>query len=532
MDDERIKQTVATVLRASRACGIPISREDVQAALNDAHHGPLFAEWASLHLGKDTLLTTHELQTYTELDQTGRVDQLADSHDLSYVQAVTEEDLRLAIEQLGQSTEDIDKQTETLRQQRDALSRMVKRQAENKARRREMERAQKRSKDVQRAQLTKEVDTITQDISLRLAELELQGPSINHQVSTLLQSDDALLSGLQKLGWELEQPDPDEERAVEKLREICLRLITMTVQTVRARLDTIYLETLVAAENSGAMKPATGQEVTELQEEVESLYSEISSVAQISIEKQYLEPALQSIATKNGRRLSKTVSSLNYITACLSHLQERISRLHAHVESHKSYQLAAEAMTATAKAELAINVSPSTKTTPKNPILISPIRRAPQRSSAAMQEGDDDDDDGDKESALETLLKRLAISLPPEGEASPTARLNALAKIVDQRSRKCDEVAHAAQESLEIVTRAHLTDAKLAVQLLQDSILAESPFGHVNIVDPDIEGSIDVLRQELDKVQGKLHTLEEQGKRIVAGSRAKRDEFVERWGGL
>lgn len=85
------------------------------------------------------------------------MDQLADSHDLSYVQAVTEEDLRLAIEQLGQSTEAIDKQTETLRQQRDALSRMIKRQAENKARRREMERAQKRSKDVQRAQLTKEV---------------------------------------------------------------------------------------------------------------------------------------------------------------------------------------------------------------------------------------------------------------------------------------------------------------------------------------------------------------------------------------
>ncbi|KAG6169547.1 hypothetical protein E4U51_001519 [Claviceps purpurea] len=529
MDAERMKQTVATVLRASRACGIPTSREDVQAALNDAHHGPLFAEWASLHLGIDTLLTAHELQIYTELDKTGRVDQLADSHDLSYVQAVTEEELRLAIEQLGQSTETFDKQTETLRQQRDALSRMVKRQAENKARRREMERVQKRSKDVQRAQLTKEVDTITQDISLRLAELELQGPSINDQVSARLQSDDALLSGLQKLGWELEQPDPDEERAVEKLREICMRLIKTTVQTVRTRLDAIYLDTLVAAENSGAMKPATGQEVTELQEEVESLYSEILSVAQISIEKQYLEPALQSVATRNGRSLGKTVSSLNYITACLSHLQERISRLHAHVESHKSYQIATEAMTATAKAELAIDVAPSTKTTSKNPsIPISPVRRAPQRSHD-IQEGDD----GDEESALETLLKRLAISLPPsDGEASPTARLNALAKIVDQRSRKCDEVAHAAQESLEMVTRAHLTDAKLAVQLLKDSLLAESPFGKVNFVDPDIEGSIDVLRQELEKVQDQLRRLEEQGKRVVASSSVKRDEFVERWGRL
>ncbi|KAG5922479.1 hypothetical protein E4U61_005087 [Claviceps capensis] len=527
MDAERMKQTVATVLRTSRACGIPTSREDVQAALNDAHHGPLFSEWASLYLGNDTLLTAHELQIYTELDKTGRVDQLADSYDLSYVQAVTEEELRLAIEQLGQSTETIDKQTETLRQQRDALSRMIKRQAENKARRMEMELVQKRSKDVQRAQLTKEVETITQDISLRLAELELQGPSINDQVSARLQSDDALLSGLQKLGWELEQPDPNEERAVEKLREICTRLIKTTVQTVWTRLDTIYLETLVVAENSGAMKPATGQEVTGLQEEVESLYSEILSVAQISIEKQYLEPALQSVAIRNGRSLGKTVSSLNYTTACLSHLQERIARLYAHVESHKSYQVAAEAMTATAKAELAIDVAPSTKTTSGMDIPISPVRRAPQPSHG-IQEGDD----GDEESALKTLLKRLAISLPPDGEVSPTARLNALAKIVDQRSRKCDEVAHAAQESLEMVTRAHLTDAKLAVQLLKDSLLAESPFGKVNFVDPDIEGSIDVLRQELDKVQDKLRRLEEQGKRVVADSSVKRNEFVERWGRL
>ncbi|KAG6008631.1 hypothetical protein E4U21_004271 [Claviceps maximensis] len=527
MHDERRKQAEVLLLRASRACGVQTRREDVQAALDDAQHGSLFAEWASMRLGSDTLLTADELQIYMELDKSGRVDQLADSHDLAQVQAVTEDDLRLAIKQLGQSTENINKQTETLRQQRDALSRLVKKQADDKARRQEQERVQRRSKELQRTQLSREVETITHDISLRLAELEQQRPSIDDQISTLLQADDRLLSGLQKLGWELDQPDPDEAQSVEKLREICMRLIKTTVETVRARLDTIYLETLVAAERSSNLKPATAEEVNELQEEVESLYSEILSVAQISTEQQHLEPALQSIAAKSGQSLGKTVLSLNYINECLVYLQERMARLQTHIEAHKSYQSVAEAMMATAKAELAVEVkAPTTTISEQQPLPVSPVRtrnnasdtRPGQPLSGIL---------ADEESALETLLHGLAISLPSEEAESPRERLNAIAKVVAQRSRKCDEVAQAAQESLEFVTRAHLTDVKLAIQLLRDSLLAESPFGQVKLVDPDIEGSILVLQQEVEKAREKLQSL--QGQSIMVRS-VKKEEFVERWG--
>ncbi|KAG5931059.1 hypothetical protein E4U53_001964 [Claviceps sorghi] len=525
MDVDRRKQAEALVLRASRACGIQTGRADVQAALDDAQHGPLFAEWASLRLGGDTLLTAHELQMYIELDKNGCVDQLADSHDLATVQAVTEDELRLAIGQLSQSTQNINKQTESLRQQRDALSRLVKRQAENTARRQELERVQKRNRDMQRTQLTREVETITHNISLRLAELEQPRPSVDELVSILLQSDDRLLSGLQKLGWELDQPDPEESRAVEKLREICMRLIKTTVETVRARLDTIYLETLVIAERSSDLNPATSEEVTELQEEVESLYSEIMSVAQMSAEQQHLEPALRTIAAKSGQSLDKTVLSLNYVNECLTYLQERMARLHTHVETRKSYQAVAEAMTATARAELAVDVVEPTRTISNRPLPVSPVRtrinaadkHARRPSSVSLQE---------EESALDTLLNGLAIILPSEEEESPRTRLDTLAKAVAQRCRKCDQVAHAAQESLEMVTRAHTTDAKLAIQLLKDSLLAESPFGEVKLVDADIEDSILVLQQEVEKARDKLQSLE--GQSVMAGS-VKKEEFVRRW---
>lgn len=176
------------------------------------------------------------------LDKNGRVDQLADLHDLAEVQAVTEDELRTAIEELRRSTESISKQTETLRLQQDAVSRMVKKQSENAARREELERVQRRKGELERRQLTEQVRRIqfstrhktnhcqveqtSQDIALRLAELDQQGPALNDSIATVLQSDDKLLSSLQKLGWELDQPDSDETQAIEKLRETCMRYTT------------------------------------------------------------------------------------------------------------------------------------------------------------------------------------------------------------------------------------------------------------------------------------------------------------------
>ena len=62
----------------------------------------------------------------------------------------------------------------------------------------------------------------------RLADLEAAGKTsgsehLDHSVDEFLESDDKILASLQKLGWELETGDPEEEDSVEKLREICAR---------------------------------------------------------------------------------------------------------------------------------------------------------------------------------------------------------------------------------------------------------------------------------------------------------------------
>jgi hypothetical protein len=64
---------------------------------------------------------------------------------------------------------------------------------------------------------------------------------------------------------------------------------------------------------------------------------------------------------------------------------------------------------------------------------------------------------------------------------------------------------------------------------MRDSLLAESPFAQVNLVDGEIEGSIEILDQELDKVRQRLETIDAQLS-TVKGRKSKRDEIISRWG--
>jgi gamma-glutamyl:cysteine ligase YbdK (ATP-grasp superfamily) len=91
------------------------------------------------------------------------------------------------------------------------------------------------------------------------------------------------------------------------------RLIKHTVETIRTRLDRIYLDALKSSSASNG-RDSNNQEVNNLQEELESLYSEIFPVAQMSAEQQFLEPALRTIAATNGQGQERSVKAVKYVS--------------------------------------------------------------------------------------------------------------------------------------------------------------------------------------------------------------------------
>jgi hypothetical protein len=130
------------------------------------------------------------------------------------------------------------------------------------------------------------------------------------------------------------------------------------------------------------------------------------------------------------------------------------------------------------------------------------------------------------EPAIEALLRDLALSLPDAEEASIQDQVAALSKAFGDRSGKTTDVVRGAQESFEMSVTSRLDDARLAIQLLRDSVLAESPFGEVKMVDPEFEESVVALARDVEGVKERLDGVVE--KKALAKSVTK-DEFVQRW---
>ncbi|RGP71554.1 hypothetical protein FSPOR_3260 [Fusarium sporotrichioides] len=510
----------ALLLKAARAHGIPATKDDIRSALSDTS----FVEWANLHLATDNLLTGDELALYTALDKSGQVDRLADLHDLGEVQAVNEDDIRAAIEELNRSTETISKQTETLRQQQDALARLVKKRGEAEHQRKDLEEERLNKTKHALKKLVFEVDGEAQSLEYRVADLEqiakTSRSNVKRTVDSVFQSDDKLLSSLQKLGWELDQQDPEEEKTIEKLRETCMRLIKTTVETLRTRLDRIYLEAILAAERSGDVKSATQDDVKALEEELESLYSEILPVAQMSTEQQYLEPALKSTDAQSGQSLRRSAVAVTYVYR---------------VETLKSHNAAASSIIATAKAESSASLSPEKKKSLRAAMPASPIRNPSPIRMRANTDGNRRGANSKSrrrssgildEPAIEALLRDLNLSLPDAEEASIQDQVSALNKAFRDRSDKTTDVMRGAQEGFEMSVTSRLDDARLAIQLLRDSLLAESPFGEVKMLDPEFEESVVALARDVEGVKEKLDAVVD--KKALAKS-AKKDEFVQRW---
>jgi hypothetical protein len=148
--------------------------------------------------------------------------------------------------------------------------------------------------------------------------------------SEILRVDDKLLLGLQKLASDLDPGYQEEDGTANRIRDLCVRylhssfticfaltvrrLIKYTVEGVRTRLDKIYLEVMADwGDAPKGTKAIDDAEVADLLDELESLYTEILPVAQMSAEQQYLEPALRLIASHTIQGGDRSTKAIEYV---------------------------------------------------------------------------------------------------------------------------------------------------------------------------------------------------------------------------
>ncbi len=163
---------------------------------------------------------------YATLSKSGELDTFA-AQDLSNVQGLADEELEKAIEELKRSTAAIEKHTETLRLQQNAMSALATTSKRTRQARSHIAKGQIRKWDVESGHVGATVEELSQGLKYQIADLESQfkssESSVKQTADSILKSDDKLLQSLQKLASDLDPIQCEDDSVVPDIRELCAR---------------------------------------------------------------------------------------------------------------------------------------------------------------------------------------------------------------------------------------------------------------------------------------------------------------------
>ncbi|KAH7416882.1 hypothetical protein BKA64DRAFT_691421 [Cadophora sp. MPI-SDFR-AT-0126] len=523
------EDSLQVLVKALRDRDLPFDREAIKSAFADPETQTAVQAWVEEYLSPETLLTKDEANLYAALTKSGDAERLA-AQDLSLVQELNDQEIQSAIEELKRSTAAIEKQSEALRLQRNAMNALVKSEKRNGQARLHTERGQVRKWDVEKDHITAAIEGLSQSLTYQITDLEQQCKAsevgVKQTVDSILKSDDKLLLSLQKLSNDLEPGRSDDDEVITRIRELCARLIKHTVEGIRTRLGRVYLEGL--AGSTASNDRAEEEEANDLQEELESLYSEILPVAQMSAEQQFLEPALKAIAASDGQGQERTVKAVKYIHDCMIFLVNRIETFLERAEENQCYKMALRFVLDSANEELSRSeptpaVQPSSPTRPntqrrrKSSSSQSTLRvRTTRRSSGHL------DEDIEPE---EQLARNLGVALPAEA-VSDHERANILRRTLAERMTRLEGHAASLQSTTEHSISSHLLDARMTLGLLHDSLLSESLYRKVQLLDPKLEASVTDFEQDVQRLQDDLEAV---NLHSLQARNVHREQLIERW---
>jgi len=147
----------------------------------------------------------------------------------------------------------------------------------------------------------------------------------------------------------------------------------------------------------------------------------------------------------------------------------------------------------------------------------SPIRA---RITRRRSSGHDEDVEPEQQ-----LARNLGIVLPAE-TVTDAARIEALEKMLSERITRLEGHANSLQSTTETSISSHLLDAQITLGLLQDSLLAETPYGKVRLIDPQVESDVSKFDQEVQDLQKSLDAVE---LHALQAKNVNREQLVERW---
>ncbi|PGH01198.1 hypothetical protein GX51_05394 [Blastomyces parvus] len=509
------------VANAFRERNIPVKRDDIAAALADANT----CKWIENHLTPETLLSKEELTLYTKLEATGSLKSILQGQEISSTRPFLDDEIRDAIGSLKASTAAIEHQTETLKLQCKELKSQMRNG--NQSRQREAKAwGQLKNKHArEKQQIDVAVEDLTLDFETTLGSvqslLSSEANTLLPQLAGKLKDDDRSMQSLEKIASTIQIDTNDKELSARAI-ELTAKLAKYLAEEVHSRLDRLYLESLQSS--APGLDKDDEEALVTLQEEINSLYSEIEILSEMTTQQEFRDPILRALQSRGTEAHSTSQQQLEQIFDTILELTQSTERITERLNNRQSHRTALSYLAAKYKCEqeskLAEQQTSKTTTAQKRLSRLSYAPSTPKdtdrRSSLSLPL-----DHGSK--ALEQLLRRLGVSIIDLVESGLTDSASAA---LDEKQQHMLEMLQNLQSTAESPLSVYLGAADQAAQLLHSALYADSPF-EVSLADGaqnqklgTLESRIEVLRKGIDGLDVD----------ILQGGDKAQEKFMERWG--
>ncbi|KAI9756315.1 MAG: hypothetical protein M4579_003907 [Chaenotheca gracillima] len=537
MDDSDLLEEFFRILRDH---DIEVNQDDVRSSFESPSSGSALRSWMNEYLGEETLLSKEELQLFTSLEGSRTLRTIVSKHDLSTVTPLTDDELRSAISDLENSTKSIESHNQKLQEQQRALSKL-KEKAKKRSDVRDRARGQQLKKwQVEKEHVTLATEELGESLQSELSALAQRAQagitSLNSTKSHILKNDDAVLARLQKL-MDVLSPAVDEGAAFDPMRTrarlLCNKLISLKSEEVQSRLDRIFLESQVTSaaadgERGNKEHDDIQADIEMLKDELESLYSEITSVAQMSVERDYLQPLLRHIESHEVHTKHTSAAKLEYVLSMLEYLTNRLEIVANRSVGYDSHCKAVKEISAAFAVEshdpeAGRSASPSKPQSPVRtrsgkPLLGSPTKTNRSRRRSSINAPADESMPGQQLFAtLGLSYLDLASSDDLDQALSETSR--------EQRSRLNNQLT-TLENSTNATLATYLDASKASLQILKDTLYVDSRSGRLVFIDENVTSELARLETHVGDIKNGISRLDLEPLRHPD---KRQERFVERW---
>ncbi|GAB7326480.1 hypothetical protein MBLNU13_g10478t1 [Cladosporium sp. NU13] len=477
-----------------------LGREDVAWAFEPAKRAES-EEWVRTYLNPASLLTKEEFAFQDRFGEfTPQINSAASGRPLS------DEEFEHAISSLESSTAAIDAQCQIMEAQKRAL---LDFKARNKtsddrtARFDSLKPQHKLARD--KAQLDLEIGQISSALHERLrssmAQAENASASLPSKVERLLEKDDRLLDGLQKIVPKLQGGESDSQ-GLDQVEKLCHAFTILEAKAIRTQIDATYKRNLPASITNGHAL-TNDQEHQAVRAELAELSSEIDGLITLVAENYYRAPITKRLGSARTESHGEAARWSEYLGSTLHYLASRLESLNEHVQHLHAHRAALAAVSQTLDKTLA---APSTKAqdAPQTPTSkfaqaqkgLKPLRLV----QANLPEAPD---------ASAQLLRHLDIRQPDTADVAKLSQN--LHNVKLERHDKLTTFASNTDESLTKLLSESLNRADVDARDLLSAVFAHSQYGERRLVDEDVQRELDVLEGRTQTVGEQMRHLDVDG---------------------